>query len=130
MTQSLFKLIGIACSEKDYRLSYFINKELNIDLQKQSEPVLAFLNKTQVEVPYFYSDELDYEYFMLPNSLKDFKILPKFKTINFWLFIKQSPNFLEKIEVEKKLSKINVILTSVPIYDEAAIKTIHDIFFA
>ncbi|MEA3494496.1 MAG: IPExxxVDY family protein [Bacteroidota bacterium] len=122
------RLLGIVCFEKNYRLSYFLNKKLDINLSKLGKSVEITHKKTSFELPYFYAQKEDYHFFLIENRSPISRIFPKFKKINYWLYI-TNDNELDKRDFEKEISSINIILTSLKIVDEKVFNFFSDILY-
>jgi len=123
-----YQLFGIACFEKDYRLSYFINKNLDTELIKQDNPLEIKLRNNKFTTYFFHSRSPDYDCFLLPNETKGNVILPKYKKVQFLFLVKRNPICIEEKSFSQLLSSTPNILASFEIKDEAEIRKIKAFF--
>lgn len=83
-----FFLLGIFCHVKDYRLSWFINKAIDIDLQKAPNLVLNIKKVVQEHALLEYvSDEDLKEYYLIANRSQNGWLLPEEKC-DYFLMLK------------------------------------------
>lgn len=122
------QLYGISCFDKDYRLSYFLNKALGIELKKFDEGLTFLLKGKEYHTSYYYSDEPDFEFFMINNQIQGSYLLPKFKNIDYWLLLKESPNAITSYPIEESFQKIEIINAGFKISTQEDIKVIASIF--
>lgn len=110
-----FSLIGIASHENDYRLSWAINKYLNLDLVKVNDLSVSH-PKHKISVNYsMYSCEDTNNYFLynlISNKSEGGFLLPEMKNIDFVLRISGSPDMDFIQEILTKLKKIDIIITA------------------
>lgn len=100
-----FKLIGISCSEKDYRLCWAINQSLGIDLIRLSNEGIS--SRTHLAAfPFFeYVDEENGRvYRLLANRFESNILMKELKTIDF-LFLLQG----EDVNLHEIISKLGSI---------------------
>lgn len=110
-----FKLIGINCHVKDYRLCWEINEALNFDFVKEED--YEIINKKQKQSYSFYSylDEENYmDYFLISNRGNSGRLIPEEKS-DFLLLIKGNIKDREVKQISNKLHQIKNILTAYPI---------------
>lgn len=109
-----FVLFGISCHQKDYRLCWNINKHLGINLVKQAE--LEFhLNKGETSFfsnYNFYNEVYHQQYELISNRANNATLIPEQKQADYLLKVTGIYEFEEKIELQKKLNEISVILTA------------------
>lgn len=80
-------VLGISAFVKDYRLCYFINKKLNIHLQKPESSSDGLENNNQ---PFTYIDDKDewgFNFYLLENKKESGFWYPKYKNVNFILIL-------------------------------------------
>lgn len=109
-----FKLIGISCSEKDYRLCWAINHSLGIDLIRLSNEGLP--SRTHLAgFPFFeYIDEENGRvYRLLANRFESNILMKELKTIDF-LFLLQGED-VNLHEIILKLGGIEFVFLATEI---------------
>jgi hypothetical protein len=106
-----FHIIGISCHENDYRLIWAINTGLQLSFVKASNLKVKVKQGKIVEFSrYFFEDEmLQYNYYIISNICPESILIPEYRTIDYFLFIKGSfsEGFIE--EITRKLKKIEII---------------------
>jgi len=110
-----FSLLGICSHEKDYRISWAINNELGISLQRTQDLELTEKKKgmTSGFSMYSYNDEEKYrEYYILANRNGSSFLLPEQKQADYFLLIRSSPAEEEKQEILEKIKRIGLVLTA------------------
>ncbi len=118
--ESDFSLIGIASHENDYRLSWAINKSLNLELIKVED---LSLNHPKHKIStnysmYYFDDENNYiSYNLISNKSEKGFLMPEMKNIDFILRISGYPdtNFLDELVIN--LKKVDIIITAFLIDD-------------
>lgn len=106
-----FYLLGIFCHVKDYRLSWFLNKALNIDLQKSSNLVLNIKKVEQEHSLQEYIDEEELkEYYLIANRSRDGWLLPEEKC-DYLLMLKGHYSANEIEETRKVVQSLKPVLT-------------------
>src|SRR5271157_1816968 len=95
--------MGIACIEKDYRVSYFINKVLNITLIKSNNQLIYNTKKEELKVDYFYFSDIDAEYYLISNFINRKMLLPKYTNINYWLVIRNKSESFDIKKIEESI---------------------------
>lgn len=89
-TSEDFVLIGIASSLEDYRLAYFLNKNLCLNLEKKID-FLFYNNKIKTDIAYSYYeyvDENDFlDYVLLENKKSKSTLINYWKIYDYFLII-------------------------------------------
>lgn len=127
-----YNLIGIHCSEEDYKLAYLLNKHLNTKFSK-SDYSLDFENKNAAFPIFEFVDEKNQlSKYLIPNKFTDatsenigrnlFSEEEVFSTTTYLINEKKNIDYFIKIEGEisqleilntiERLNKINQIVTS------------------
>lgn len=109
-----FKLIGISCAEKDYRLCWAINQAIHIDLVRMSNEGIA--SRTHlVDFPFFeYVDEENgCVYRLLANRFENKTLMKELKTIDYLFLIQGEDANLQDIIV--KLGAVEFIFMATEI---------------
>jgi len=84
-----FDLIGISCHQKDYRLSFEINKGLELDLQKDNDLIINTKNgQTAFSLSLYIDEENHREYYLIANSGTGGKLVPEQNLSDFFLMIR------------------------------------------
>jgi len=106
-----FTLIGISSHNKDYRLSYEINKALNTNLSKKEDVDFTKKGDKIGFSMYFFQDEMYEKDIRLLSNKKNGRILiPEQKLVDYFLILYDF-DFIEVKEILEKLKNINAILT-------------------
>jgi hypothetical protein len=110
-----FTLYGISCHEKDYRLSWSLNKGLNIDLAKTADYLIE--TKKQKEglnySSFSFEDSHRYlHFFLLSNKSLQGPLLPEQKQADFLLLIKGNLNPESKALLLKEIKASQDVLTA------------------
>lgn len=125
-----FDLIGICSSNADYRLSWGINKELNIELRKTTD--LSIHVKKEGDHYYsfyeFYDEEEHVEYYLIKNVSNNYRrLIPEKDQIDYFLMIKNNMT-LEINDILTSLKGIDTILTAF-IFDPDELKSKSNLVF-
>jgi len=118
--ESDFTLIGIASHENDYRLSWAINKYMNIDLIK-TDDLLINHPKHKIETHYSMYNCFDEDNFisfnLISNKSEKGFLLPQMTNIDFILKISEETDSEQLKRILKSLKKIDIIITAFFIED-------------
>lgn len=105
-------ILALASTLKDYRLSYFINDILAIELAKKDD--LIYENKKESKAKKhslfsYFDEENDLQYFLFQNKLPDNVIIKSLKNFDFLFIIKtiDEENPFDIGEVYNKLNNID-----------------------
>lgn len=110
-----FKLIGINCHVKDYRLCWEMNDALNFDFVKEEDYEIIIKNQKQGYSFYSYLDEENYiDYYLISNRGEFGLLIPEEKS-DFLLLIKGSVTKGQLKQIGEQLHRIKNILTAYPI---------------
>ncbi|MFC2113788.1 IPExxxVDY family protein [Bacteroidota bacterium] len=122
-------LLGIVSFEKDYRLIYFINKEINLNLVKSQELLTLELPQQAVEVHFFEYSNPDFDFLILSNKQNGSYILDKYKNIDFLLILKPKGYSYNVKELEKKINSVSAIIGLFNISDVKEISYLKGLLF-
>ncbi len=102
---SLFTIFGISCHLKDFRLSFLLNKMLELEFAKMEDfKSYSF---------YFCRDEDHYNgYYLLGNRGPDSILLPELKQTDFILLIEGPFKKIQKEQLLIKIREIQNVLTA------------------
>lgn len=104
-----YKLIGVSCHEKDYRLCWAINQSLGIDLSRVDN--LGVEGRNHIEgFPFFeYHDKGKGIIFrLLANRFEGKVLMKELKTIDFLFLLKGLDDTVD--EIDDKLSAIDMVI--------------------
>lgn len=96
-----YQIFAIASVLKDYRISFFINEMLKIDLKRVDDIHIDYKGKIKVEKfeQFFTEDELSQtSYFLVQNKSAGSLLLSSLKSFDYLLII-ASENELENVEL-------------------------------
>ena len=84
-----FELIGICCTERDYRVAWAVNQCLNIQLQRESEDLEVALQKEPSRHPlYRYHCELTHiSYELIANKGSGGYLVPEQRHADYFLLL-------------------------------------------
>lgn len=110
-----FKVICIACHQNHYRLSWALNKALNIQLQK-SEDLLIKHNKANIDQSFskytFQDKNFHLTYHLISNKCEQGYLLKELPNIDFFLKIsgRIEDDFVP--EVINKIKGLEIVITA------------------
>ena len=102
---ALFTLFGICCHLKDFRLSYFLNNTLELELVKM-EDFMGFS---------FYfcrHEDGEFSYYLLGNRKQEAILLPDLKQTDFILLAEGPVNKTQKNRLLESIRGIQNVLTA------------------
>lgn len=105
-----YKMIAIASSLKDYRVSYLINDALNINLKKVESLVIDNKTKSKVSVFDMQSDletNKEKEFYLISNKIVGNYFLSSLKSFDFIFIIKDERQIENTEELYLKFKEIN-----------------------
>lgn len=109
-----FKLFGICCHLKDYRIAYAINKQFSVDLVKEND--LELFVKSEAKKFSFYeyeNQEIGLEHYLIANRCNGKAMLiPEEVSCDYFFLLKGNYFELPDKEVIKKMNEIPQILTT------------------
>lgn len=106
-----FTLIGIITPMRIYRLCWFLNKQLKMDLARDDDHVLKNSYRDEVFFPryHFYIEESETDYFLIGNKGTDGYLIPENKEIDYFLIIYNLVNKNELKHLSKRLKEVREI---------------------
>lgn len=126
-----FRLIGISCHAKDYRLCWALNNQLGLQLEKiHRENATSGLKKNGIAIEsiYTYFDEENHSaYQLLYNKHNNNLLLPEQKLADFLLIIDQM-NEAAFEDLLKEIKKLDLVNTAFVI-DVNALKSKENLIF-
>jgi len=104
-----YYLLSIVSQLKDYRLAYFINETIRIDLKKYKD--LQVSGRNGLYSWYYFSGGDDFpNYYLIGNNHTQGKIIPSHKGIDYYLLIKEEFEEKRIEEIASDLRKIKGVL--------------------
>jgi len=104
-----YSLLSIASHLKDYRLAFFVNEFLEIDLKKHDD--LRVTGKEGNYSWFYFSMGENYPtFYLVGNNHQNGKLIPSQKGIDYYLFIKDLYDEDELVEIIGSLRKIEGVL--------------------
>lgn len=82
-----FQMLSIVSSFADYRISFFINNNLDITLKKYADFIYE-PDKTPFSWFYFYDSDRHLYYYLFANKSQAKNLIPELKQFDYLLFIK------------------------------------------
>jgi len=121
-----FCLIGIVCSEKDFRLCWMINNQLELKLAKAEDHVSAVGSHSLFV---YVNDELMQEYYLVANKSDNGKLLlEEHQHTDYFLMVKGETTDEEKKYFAEQIKKLSSVSASYLI-DADALKSKHNLIF-
>jgi hypothetical protein len=121
-----FCLIGIVCSEKDFRLCWMLNNQLDLKLVKVEDHVSGAGNHSLFA---FINDELMLEYYLVANKSNTGKLLlEEHQHTDYFIIIKGEITDDEKKYFAEQIKKLSSVSASYLI-DADTLKSKHNLIF-
>ena len=111
-------LYGLVSQLKDYRLCWYLNKELNFDLMRMNdiEIIHKKKNKTAVFSLYRYEDDLDKcLVYVISNKYQGEHFLAEVRHADFFLVVKGEVDEEKKVSMQSALKNIPAIQLVIPL---------------
>ncbi len=110
-----FEIIGLITSLKGYKLAWNINNELRIDLKKEEDISINFLNDGKLVI-INYNFKTEYSNFrLIKNKSCEFVniaspyLIPELKEYDYFIQLQDENSFLSTSSIKEKLNKISGI---------------------
>jgi hypothetical protein len=104
-----FKLIGISCHEKDYRICWGLNNRLRLSLAKEEGEIEVFIKKTNEFSKHgrysYFQEDTENEFTLLNNRSNSGYLLPEQAHADYLFMIKESYD----VNIVDIISKIKLI---------------------
>jgi len=108
-----FIVVGISCHNKDYRISFELNKSLEIQLSKMPDH-MGQINRTEnIDVPFFKycDDENRLNFALLGNrNYESVYLFPECKTWDYLLLLNGALDFYSIENLIENIKKIPIVL--------------------
>lgn len=126
-----FRLIGISCHAKDYRLCWSLNRFAGLGLVKEDQYLSiveeGLFGGSSHSIYSWFDEENHNEYFLIANRDSSGYLIPEQKQADYLLMIRESlPLDLDKLI--KSLRSMEIILTSFQI-DVTSLKSRKNLIF-
>ena len=106
-----FALIGIISPMRAYRLCWFLNNQLKMNLEREEDLFLKNEQEEEMFFPkyYFYIEESETDFYLLSNKGTDGYLIPEQKEIDFFMLIYNLPERDGGAMLAKKIKLIQEI---------------------
>lgn len=104
-----FVLIAVTSSLKDYRICYYINKQLNFNLVRQPDlEVDIYHNNDPAMFSMFnhYWEASETDFYFIANKGSDGLLIPEMRSVDYFLMIK---NYIDPQDLDDLISMLNKI---------------------
>ena len=126
-----FAVIGLSSHQKDFKLSWSINKHLHWQLKKEDD-VLVELKSSTAKVPFtlfsFVNNELGCEFLMLENKHQGYQLLPEVRGADYLIIVRGAYSKELLTETIEKLKQNSLINTAFEV-DENKIVNKQNLYF-
>lgn len=114
--ESGMTIFGIVSQENDLKITWAINKELGLKLQR-SDNIHTIKNIPEEGFPvYIYNDEKNQiKYALVINRVKGIYLVTALKNIDYLLILKGSTTLLEKKEIISKIKQLPEVTTIIDV---------------
>ena len=111
---SEYTLIGISCHLKDYRLTFFLNKQLNIKLRRIDDFTQVNPDKEELSysVYFYHCPDTKNNFCLITNHHSEGKLIPALRSIDYFLLIENELPGERKKELISKVKTIPNLLTA------------------
>jgi hypothetical protein len=108
-----FQLICIAAHQSDYRLSWALNEQLQLSLQKDQDLVVT-IKKTDIRQHFtrfsFMDTNQHIRYYLIDNKSRQGFLLPEMKNIDFLLKVEGQPERHKLLSMVEEIRKISFVV--------------------
>lgn len=121
-----FELIGINSREKDFRLAWFLNKEMHWGLERMKPYMLETKEQnSEHELFKFVSEEKHFTIHLISNRSLQGALIPEYAQIEYLLKVEGREDIEELV---KQIRKINNVLAAFHLSQES-LKHVSHLFF-
>ena len=111
-----FRIIGISCHAKDYRLIWTINRELDFNLRKTNDHEIVTGKKDARKSSFsqfIWDDEEQMKsYTLFSNRSQGGLLVPEMKQADFLLILKGNFSNTDISELKEKINSLDVVLAA------------------
>lgn len=108
-----FELVGLVCSARAYKLAWYINQHLHLNLAKSKDLVIKFVSEPDIIVSNFAYNTPHCSFRLLKNQSEDEVsggyLLSELKNMDYFLIIKNESDTFDSANCIRKLSDISLI---------------------
>lgn len=126
-----FVLIAVTSPLKDYRLCYYINKQLNFNFTRQDDLELDIHHNSGpalFSMYHHYWETTETDFYFIGNKGTDGLLIPEMREVDYFFMIKNYIDDYELDELVIQLNKITEIVAAVKI-DPKKIKSRENLLF-
>jgi len=106
-----FSLLGIITPMRAYRLCWFLNKQLEMNLEREEDLLLKNEQDEEMFFPkyYFYIEESETDFYLLGNKGTDGFLIPEQKEIDFFMLVYNLPDRDGGAALAKKIKTLQEV---------------------
>ncbi len=125
---SEYTLIGISCHLKNYRLTFFLNRQLNIKLRRIDDFTQAGPDKEDLSysVYFYHCPDTKNNFCLITNHHSEGKLIPTLRSIDYFLLIQNEISQERKKNLISAVKTIPNLLTAYEI-ELSKVKNIHQL---
>lgn len=102
-----FLLFGISCHLKDYRVAWYLNKELKLDLVRNEVALNTSKNEHHEFSIYKSADEANrLTYYLLDNYSEEFSLIKNLKQYDFFIIVEGYIDLFDEHDFITRLKKV------------------------
>lgn len=103
-----FLLFGISCHLKDYRVAWYLNKQLKLDLVRNEVALNTSKNEHHVFSIYKSADEANrLTYYLLDNYSEEFSLVKNLKQYDFFVIVEGYIDLFDEHEFIMRLKQVD-----------------------
>lgn len=110
-----FRLIGISCHEKDYRICWGLNNRLSLSLAKEEGEIEVLIKKTKEFSKHalysYFQEDTENEFSLLNNRSNSGYLVPEQAHADYLFMIKENYD-IDIVELISKIKSIPFVLTA------------------
>lgn len=108
-----FQLIAISSHQKDYRLCWFLNRDLKLNMARDKDIEVAQNGKSEYFSSFYFNDEvLDLHYTLIENFSENGLFLPDLKQADYFLKIDGEMDSEHSTDLLNKIRTCEVVQTA------------------
>lgn len=110
-----FRLLGIVCTERSYRLAWFLNNKLEFSLQRVEDLELSLPRERESRFfdRFLFEDEENMlKYYLLANKDGSLLLIPEMKQADYWLLVNGVYEQLDSNGLLKEIKQIPCVQTA------------------
>jgi UPF0288 family protein (methanogenesis marker protein 3) len=127
-----FILIGICTQLNDYKLCWYLNKQLELDFIRDENDISSLHQKKKVDIFFSLFNHIDVEndlhYALISNKSFSVNLIPEHKQTDYFLKITGEINLIDQLEIVKKIKQIEQVITAFSI-EISSLKSKDNIIF-